>query len=137
MPYLDLIDERGATPTVKSRKIKKKGRGRRKLLADPTFLDNRFGDDANLGGISSSKCPLKLYFEFEDMVDSTKVHSLRMFDFQRKLKVVADPKDYPYDLPFKCNELEIVHINQCLGDDIQNNTKDLYSGPLKYLNDFE
>ena len=96
---MDLIDERGGTPTVKSRKIKKKGRGRRKLLADPTFLDNRFGDEASQGGIASSKCPLKLYFQFEDLVENSKVHSQKTFDFQRKLKVVADPKDYPYDLP--------------------------------------
>jgi hypothetical protein len=46
MPFLNLIDERHQyqNGTQKSRKIKKKGRGRRKLQADALLLSDIFGD---------------------------------------------------------------------------------------------
>ena len=41
------------------------------------------------------------------------------------MKLFTVNKSYPFPLPYKCKQLEIVHLNLNLGDDISNNTKDL------------
>lgn len=63
MPYLNLIDEK-ESPCQQSRKIKKKGRGRRKLLADPAFLENQF-DEFEIDK-AEKRCSLKLFFKNEE-----------------------------------------------------------------------
>ena len=44
LPYLSMIDEKTGGPSLNSKKIKKPGRGRKKLIVDPSVIDNRFGD---------------------------------------------------------------------------------------------
>ena len=128
MPYLNFFDEKSGQLSLTSKKIKKKGKGRRKYIADPSVLENRFGNESGI-----KKCNLKLYYEFEDLTRDLN----QITDFQRKLKVFYDNEDYPYNLPIKCKELEIVHIDQSKGDSATNNTKDLFIEPLQYLNEFE
>ena len=127
LPYLSMIDEKSGGPSHNSKKIKKTGRGRKKLVVDPAVLDNRFG--APKSDINKARSSLKLYFVFEDN-DKTSEEYNSGYDFQHKLKLFENPQSYPYDLPYKCKELEIVHLDQTQGDDVQNNTKDLFSGPL-------
>ena len=98
LPYLSMIDEKSEGPSINSKKIKKQGRGRKKLNVDPSVLDYRFGDPKrDLNKTSSS---LKLYFVFEDIDKSLDVYNSG-HDFQRKLKLFKNPQSYPYDLPYK------------------------------------
>ena len=129
MPYLNFIDEKSGQLSLSSKKIKKLGKGRRKYIIDPSVLENRFGNET-----VGNRCNLKLFYEFEDLTESGQNQS---YDFQRKLRVFHDNENYPYNLPIKCKELEIVHIDQTKGDCARNNTKDLFIEPLHYLNEFE
>ena len=53
------------------------------------------------------------------------------------MKVFTDKNDYPLPLGVQCKELEIVHFNVTKGDEGNNNSKDLFSGPLAEFNSME
>ena len=112
MPYLEFIDQKIETPCLSSKKIKKTGQGRRRLLIEPFLLSNHFGEDVKLQGsgteatmMPTKRCPLKIYFE-EDTT-SPDLYNTVPIDFQKRMKLFTDNKSYPFPLPYKCKQLEI------------------------------
>ena len=50
------------------------------------------------------------------------------------MKLFVAKEDYPLPLGVQCKELEIVHFDVTKGDEGNNNSKDIFSGPLAEFN---
>ena len=53
------------------------------------------------------------------------------------MKAFVDKKDYKLPLGIQCKELEIIHFDVTKGDEGNNNSKDIFSGPLGEFNRIE
>ena len=53
------------------------------------------------------------------------------------MKVFVDPKDYYFDLPLQCQQLEVVDVDPTSSNQSLKAALDLFTGPLEFLNEIE
>ena len=84
-----------------SKKIQKKGRGRRKLQTEPLQLKDFFGDGVNTHANKNmgKKCSIKIYFLQDDTsLDKDSPNQ----EFQSRMKCFNNNANYIYPLPKEC-----------------------------------